>query len=213
MLSLLRAPRSRVIYVTSQPIHPRVVDYYFGLVPELDTAEARSRFVTLSLVDGRNLPLAKKLLERPGAIERIRGLLGKPELALLLPFSTSEAEVGLAVRLGIPLFGAEPALAWLGTKKGSRQVFADEGVPHPRGFEVDGRRDLERALADLGGEGAAIVKLDRGVSGLGNAQLDLARAADGLEAALEVEDTELTVNDYLHALDDQGGIVEELVVG
>ena len=41
VLSLLRAPRSRVIYVTSQPIHPRVIDYYFGLVPELDTPEAR----------------------------------------------------------------------------------------------------------------------------------------------------------------------------
>jgi len=213
VLSLLRAPRSRVIYVTSQPILPRLIDYYFGLVPDLDTPEARSRFVAISLVDGRNWPLSQKLLERPGAIERIRGLLGKPELALLLPFSTSEAEVALAVRLGIPLFGAEPRLAWLGTKKGSRQVFADEGAPHPRGFEVDGRADLERALKELGGAGAAIVKLDRGVSGLGNAQLDLARAADGLEAALEVEDTEMTVDDYLAALDDQGGIVEELLVG
>src|SRR5260221_13465239 len=68
VLSLLRAPRSRVIYVTSQPIHPRVLDYYFGLVPELDTAEARNRFVTLSLVDGSNRPLSQKLLERPGAV-------------------------------------------------------------------------------------------------------------------------------------------------
>ena len=57
VLSLLRAPRSRVVYVTSQPIHPRVVDYYFGLVPELDTPEARARFVPVSLVDGRNEPL------------------------------------------------------------------------------------------------------------------------------------------------------------
>ena len=68
VLSLLRAPRSRVIYVTSQPIHPRVVDYYFSLVPELDTPEARSRFETVSLVDGRNEPLSRKLLARPGAI-------------------------------------------------------------------------------------------------------------------------------------------------
>ena len=51
VLSLLRAPRSRVVYVTSQPIHPRVLDYYFGLVPELDTPEARSRFFTVSLVN------------------------------------------------------------------------------------------------------------------------------------------------------------------
>ena len=37
VLSLLRSPRSRVVYVTSQPILPRLIDYYFGLVPELDT--------------------------------------------------------------------------------------------------------------------------------------------------------------------------------
>src|SRR5215471_12731872 len=57
VLSLLRGHRSRVIYVTSQPIHPRVLDYFFSLVPELDTAEARSRFTCVSLCDGRNEPL------------------------------------------------------------------------------------------------------------------------------------------------------------
>ena len=77
VLSLLRAPKSRVIYVTSQPIHPRVVDYYFSLVPELDTPEARSRFEAVSLVDGRNEPLSRKLLARPGALERIRRLIGR----------------------------------------------------------------------------------------------------------------------------------------
>src|ERR687894_1416276 len=120
--SLLRAPRSRVVYVTSQPILPRLVDYFFGLVPELDTPEARSRFSVVSLVDGRNLPLTKKLLARPGAIERIKALVAQPELAILLPFATSPDEVELAVRLGIPLYGADPALEHLGTKSGSRRV-------------------------------------------------------------------------------------------
>ena len=71
VLSLLKAPRSRVVYVTSQPIHPRVLDYYFGLVPNLDTPDARSRFFTVSLVDSRNRPLSSKLLSlsttSPGA--------------------------------------------------------------------------------------------------------------------------------------------------
>ena len=40
--------------MTSQPIS-RVVDYYFSLVPELDTPERASEAV--SLVDGRNEPL------------------------------------------------------------------------------------------------------------------------------------------------------------
>jgi hypothetical protein len=217
VLSLLRAPRSRVVYVTSQPILPRLIDYYFGLVPDLDTPEARSRFATVALVDARNRPLSQKLLERPGAIRRIRGLIGDPELALLYPFSTSPAEVELAVRLGIPLFGAHPDLDWLGTKRGSRQVFREEDVPHPEGFDVEDRRDLEQAVRDLrqrrpDAQGA-IVKLDRGLSGLGNAQLDLRRVEDDLRGALELEDTETTADEYLEALDQQGGIVEERVEG
>lgn len=219
VLSLLRSKSSRVIYVTSQPILPRLIDYYFGLVPELDTPEARSRFSVVSLVDGRNLPLTRKLLARPGAIERIRALVAQPELAFLLPFATSPDEVELAVRLGIPLYGADPSLEWLGTKSGSRRVFADEGVPHALGHEVGGEKDVLRALRDLRAARpkcrTAVLKLDRGVSGLGNALVDLDIALDGgtLAPALELEDTEAVVDDYLRALADQGGIVEERIEG
>ncbi|HSI98651.1 MAG TPA: peptide ligase PGM1-related protein, partial [Gaiellaceae bacterium] len=217
VLSLLRAPRSRVIYVTSQPIHPRVLDYYFGLVPELDTPEARSRFFSVSLVDGRNEPLSRKLVARPGAIRRIRDLIGDPELALVVPFAMSEHEVELAVRLGVPVYGCDPALLWLGTKTGSRRVFEDEDVPHPAGLEVDGKRELAGALRDLRRRRpdarGAVLKLDRGVSGLGNALIDLAAADGDLRRAIELEDPDLAVNDYLGALDDQGGIVEEHIEG
>ena len=214
VLSLLRSPRSRVVYVTSQPVLPRLIDYYFGLVPELDTPEARSRFSVVSLVDGRNLPLTKKLLARPGAIERIKALVAQPELAILLPFATSPDEVELAVRLGIPLYGADPALDFLGTKTGSRRVFAEEGVSHPYGFDVDGEADVLRALAQLRTP-TAVLKLDRGVSGLGNALVDVGRARDAgaLADALELEDTEAEVGDYLAALAAQGGIVEERIEG
>ena len=219
VLSLLRSRKSRVIYVTSQPVLPRLIDYYFGLVPELDTLEARSRFSVVSLVDGRNLPLTRKLLARPGAIERIRALVAQPELALLLPFATSPDEIELAVRLGIPLYGADPALERLGTKSGSRLVFAEEGVPHPRGHDVAGERDVLGALRSLRTENpalrTAVLKLDRGVSGLGNALVDVGVALDAglVEPALELEDTELVAPDYLRVLDDQGGIVEERIEG
>src|SRR5919201_5009013 len=102
VLSLLRAPRSRVVYVTSQPIHPRVLDYYFGLVPELDTAEARRRFLAVSLVDGRNVPLTQKILARPGVVRRIRDLIGDPELAFVLPVCLSTDEVALSTALELP---------------------------------------------------------------------------------------------------------------
>jgi hypothetical protein len=217
VLSLLRAPRSRVVYVTSQPIHPRLLDYYFALVPELDTPDARARFVPISLVDGRNEPLARKLLARPGAIRRIRGLIGDPELAFLLPFCMTADEVDLAVRLGLPAYGSDPALNWLGTKTGSRRVFEEEDVPHPTGLDVGGRADLRPALRELRGRSpaarGAVLKLDQGVSGLGNALVDLAAAEEDVNAAIRLEDPELTVDDYLTALDDEGGIVEERIEG
>jgi hypothetical protein len=214
VLSLLRAPRSRVVYVTSQPIHPRVLDYYFSLVPELDTADARARFFSVSLVDGRNEPLARKLLARPGAIRRIRTLVGEPEVALVLPFCVTADEMRLAIELGLPIFGGHPALNWLGTKKGSRRVFEDEGVPHPAGLEVDGRGDLHSALDDLRARGArgAVVKLDQGVSGLGNALVDLT-ADSPLKRTIHLEDEQISLDEYLDALDDEGGIVEQRIDG
>jgi hypothetical protein len=217
VLSLLRAPRSRVVYVTSQPIHPRVVDYYFGLVPELDTPEARARFVPVSLVDGRNEPLSRKLLARPGAIRRIKELVGKPEFAMILPFCMTPDEVELAERLEIPIYGSDPELNWLGSKTGSRRVFAEEDVPHPIGLDIAGADDLSEALREIRARSpearSAVLKLDRGVSGLGNALLDLEQASRDLHAAVELEDEELTVEQYLAALDDEGGIVEERIEG
>jgi hypothetical protein len=222
VLSLLRAPRSRVIYVTSQPVLPRVVDYFFGLVPELDTPEARKRFHVVSLVDGANRPLTEKLLERPGTIERIRRLILDPELALLLPFTTSAREVDLAVRLGLPVFGADPALAWLGTKQGARRMFADEGVPHPDGREVRDRDDVVAAIDELRTERAdlneVVVKLNGSAGGLGNALVHVgdghgrARVAEAV-AALELIDEKQDAEEYWAALAREGGIVEERIEG
>ena len=65
--------------------------------------------------------------------------------------------------------------------------------------------------AQSGGPGA-VLKLDRG-GGLGNALLDLEQASRDLHAAVELEDEELTVEQYLAALDDEGGIVEERIEG
>jgi PGM1 C-terminal domain len=217
VLSLLRGARSRVVYVTSQPIHQRVIDYYFSLVPDLDTPEARSRFSCVSLVDGRNEPLTRKLLARPGALRRIRELAGDSELTFLLPFCMTDAEAQLAVELGMPIYGSDPALNWLGTKKGSRAVFEESEVPHPVGLELDSASDLPGAFRELRrrapGVRGAIVKLDAGVSGLGNALVDLDAAELDLVAALQLEDEESTPAEYLEAIDREGAIVEERIEG
>jgi hypothetical protein len=219
VLSLLRAPRSTVVYVTSQPVLPRLVDYFFELVPELDTQAARGRFHTVTLVDGRNRPLSEKLLERPGAIERIRALIVDPEVAFIVPFSTSEREVELAVRLGIPLYGADPSLAHFGTKRGARRLFADEGVPHPVGVDVLSSEELSEAIEQIRarcpGVREVVVKHDRGVSGLGNAVVRV-EGSDGnasLTQRMELEDEAIDAETYLEALDRESGIVEERIRG
>jgi hypothetical protein len=217
VLSLLRGPKSRVIYVTSQPIHDRVLDYYFSLVPELDTPEARGRFVPVSLVDGRNEPLSRKLLARPGALDRIRRLVGEPEMAVIVPFCMTADEVGVAEALQLPIYGCDPALGWLGSKTGSRQVFAEEGVQHPVGLDVRDSDDLASAIGELRSRRpdarAAVLKLDQGVSGLGNALIDLEAFSGDAHTAIELEDEEIDVEQYLALLDDQGGIVEERIDG
>jgi hypothetical protein len=42
LLLLLRQPSARLIYVTSDAIHPHVVDYYLGLMPGVIASHARS---------------------------------------------------------------------------------------------------------------------------------------------------------------------------
>ena len=129
----------------------------------------------------------------------------------------TDDEAKLAVALGLPIYGSDPELNRLGTKSGSRRIFEEEGVQHPAGLEVDGERDLPRALTELrrGSPGArgAVLKLDKGVSGLGNALLDLAAVDGDVRPAMRLEDPEIDVDEYLRALDDEGGIVEVRIEG
>ena len=41
----------------------------------------------------------------------------------------------MALCLGIPMYGADPRLAELGSKTGCRRLFAEVGVPYPLGVE------------------------------------------------------------------------------
>src|SRR5262245_15665207 len=52
LLLLLRQPRARLIYVTSQAIHPAVVDYYLDLLPGVFAGHARQRLLLFSPLDG-----------------------------------------------------------------------------------------------------------------------------------------------------------------
>jgi len=228
LLLLLRQARARLIYVTSQAIHPDVVDYYLGLLPGVIASHAKKRLFLVTPLDGSARPLTEKLLERPRLVEYIRSLIVDPDRAHLVPYNTTPIDRDLALRLGIPLYGADPKFFPLGTKSGARRIFAEEGVPHPLGAEnlqspdaiVDAvleMRERRPALREV------VVKLNEGVSGEGNAIVDL----NGVSASGSAERTAVldrmramrfelagaTYDGYIAKLAERGGIVEERISG
>ncbi len=78
MLMLLRMPRTRIVFVTSTPLAPSIVDYYLHLLSGVPTAHARSRLMLLSANDASTRSLTAKLLERPRLLRRIRAAIGDP---------------------------------------------------------------------------------------------------------------------------------------
>ena len=178
LLLLLRQPRARLIYVTSQTILPSIIDYYLDLLPGVIPSHARQRLFLPSPMDGSVRPLSDKLLERPRLIERIRSLIMDSDRAHLVPFNTTNREKELAIRLGIPMYGADPKFFHLGTKSGCRKIFIEENLPHPLGHEnIGNKEDLVAAIARMRAKKPSIqqvlVKLNEGVSGEGNAIIDL----------------------------------------
>src|SRR5438046_6222440 len=178
LLLLLRQPRARLIYVTSQTILPNIIDYYLDLLPGVISSHARQRLFLPSPMDGSVRPLSDKLLARPGLIERIRSLIMDPDRAHLVPFNTTRREKELALRLGIPMYGADPKFFPLGTKSGCRKIFVEENVAHPLGHEnLASQVDVIEAITQMRAKKSSIkqvlVKLNEGVSGEGNAIVDL----------------------------------------
>jgi hypothetical protein len=238
LLLLLRQPRARLIYVTSQTILPSIIDYYLDLLPGVIPSHARQRLFLPSPMDGSVRPLSDKLLERPRLIERIRSLIMDSDRAHLVPFNTTNREKELALRLGIPMYGADPKFFHLGTKSGCRKIFAEENVPHALGHEnIGSKEDLLDAIAQMRAKKPSIqqvlVKLNEGVSGEGNAIIDLTglppvgrdgalRRPDApaerpyLEERLrgmKFESEGVTYESYMKKLQERQGIVEERIMG
>src|SRR5437762_7718100 len=189
LLLLLRQPRARLIYVTSRTILPSIIDYYLDLLPGVIPSHARQRLFLPSPMDGSVRPLSEKLLERPRLIERIRSLIMDPDRAHLVPFNTTNREKELALQLGIPMYGADPKLFPLGTKSGCRRIFTEENVPHPAGREnIGSKEELVDAILQMRAAKPALrqvmVKLNEGVSGEGNAVIDLT----GLPSVAGIDD-------------------------
>ena len=228
LLMLLRQPRLRMVYVTSLPIAPEIIEYYLALLPGVIPSHARSRLSLVSVNDASPRPLSEKLLERPHLLARIASLIPNRKRSHVVPYNTTELERDVALSLGIPMYGADPRLAPLGTKTGCRQMFHEVGVPHPLGAEnVRTLDDMADAVMRIRAERpveSVIVKLNDGVSGEGNAVVRLS----GLPAsgssdervavmerlrAMELESRTTPLDVYLAKFEEDAGIVEERITG
>jgi hypothetical protein len=65
LLMLLRMPRAHVVYVSSMPIDPVIIDYYLHLLPGITGYHARERLTLLSCYDASKISLTEKILQRP----------------------------------------------------------------------------------------------------------------------------------------------------
>ncbi len=176
LLMLLRMPRAHVIYVSSTPIDPVIIDYYLHLLPGITGYHARERLTLISCYDSSPIPLTEKILQRPRVIERIRQNIPRGHVAHIACFNTTGFERTLAVRLGLPIYGCDPSLNHLGTKSGSRRLFLKAGVEIPPGSEnLQTYEDIVHAVAALKDMypdlKKAVIKLNDGFSGDGNAIL------------------------------------------
>src|SRR6516225_2552461 len=118
LLLLLRMPRTRVIYVTSAPISETIIDYYLHLLPGIPGVHARRRLTLISCNDASPVPLARKILERPRVLDRIREAIPDPASAHMTCFTVTELERKLALILSLPIYRCNPSPLHLGCKSG-----------------------------------------------------------------------------------------------
>jgi len=223
MLMLLKMPNTRMVFLTSAPLDPSIVDYYLQLLPGIPHEHARARLTLLAAHDTSTVSLTRKILERPRLLGRVRNALGDAQLAHISCFNATPDERTLAVRLGIPLYACDPALLDLGTKSGSRSVFREAGVAIVDGTEnLRDLRDVATALAALKRRqptlNRAVVKLDEGASGEGNCIFDYSGAPtrSGLESwltaqlpdRLQPEAAGMSYERYAAKFAERGGVVE-----
>jgi len=218
----MRNPNARLIYVTSQPVHPDVIDYYLQLLIGVPAAHARRRLKMLCVYDASTRPLTEKVLERPRVLERLRSWINEHGPGYLTCYNTTMLERRLSLELGIPLNGADPVLLQLGTKSGSRQTFAAAQVPHPAGYEdLNTKDEIVHALCQLAEQRPAIqralVKINEGFSGEGNGVFNYPDAKTDPQAVLqslshlEWSSESENIRSFLRKFEQMGGIVEEML--
>ena len=175
MLLLLRQPRLKLIYVTSMPVDPAIIEYYLSLLPGIIPSHARARLSMFSVGDSSASPLTEKLLARPRLIGELRR--PDPRRHVLAPVSVQHDDQGAGPRC----CSASPCTARTRATSPRDEDRLARGVRRCGRLVPDGRQRCSVARRrgvhrDAGGAPratAAMVKLNEGVAGAGNAEVDL----------------------------------------
>lgn len=231
MLILLSLPKTRVIFVTSEPIHPFIIDYYLQLLPGIPFSHARARLEMFAVYDTSPKSLTQKILDRPTLLRRIRKAIGGAENCHLTVFNVTALEKQLSVALGIPLLGPDPKHLTYGRKSGCRKLFRDAGVPLAEGIEdLKNENDILEALYELHERRPnikrAVIKINDGFSGDGNAILALSAIGDWSDKKATIKQLKEMVRtqcrfqapgmewkSYIRKFQQMEGIVEEFIEG
>jgi hypothetical protein len=227
LLLLLRLPRTQLIYLTSTTIPATIIDYYLHLLPGVPGHHARARLQFLSADDASPTPLTAKFLARPRLMARLKAAIRHRHAVHLSCFTVSELERRLALALDAPIYGCDPSLLHWGSKSGSRRIFREAGVPLPDGEEgLKGSADMVRALTELKARNPslrkAVVKLEEGFSGEGNATFRFDGAPEGASLkgwvadrlpTLACEAKDMAFPEYEAKFAEMGGIVEAWIEG
>jgi len=190
-LFFLRSQNMHIVMCTSQYVPEALIQYYLRYLPGgVQPEEARRRLTTIACNDMTSMSVTHKLLSRQRLLQRILNAI-EPEKAAMTCFNSTDAEVGLARELGIPLFGTDNEGAFWGTKTGNRQVFRDAGVLHPDGSynpiytEEELREEILALLKRCPTARKVMVKLNDSFSGEGNTVL---RVDDELIKSIQESD-------------------------
>jgi PGM1 C-terminal domain len=218
------------------------LDYFLRLLPadHGELADRRDRFHLVSVADGSARWLSAKILdtERADSAEvrkRIRDFVDHQRqfgADIKLSYYEPSANIEqLAAELGIARDQADSRYIELGSKGGSREIFASVGVAMPAGSaECHRLDDLTAAIAELvrAGHGKFVLKLSSNEygGGLGNAILDLTELL-GSPAGLDLTgavaellpertvliDPKFSWPEFASSIGHSGVIAEELIEG
>lgn len=164
-----------VLYLSSNPVETENVKHLLKCVG-LDE-EVRSRISFYDMAEYGGINLSEKIINSGKFLNTLHKQIEKFP-TFLMPFNYTDIERRLAGILGIPVFGCHPTLSYWQTKSGNKTIFRRAEIPMPEGVEnVKSREDIIFGVMNLWRQHPAqmkyMVKLDSGVSGEGNALLEL----------------------------------------